>query len=57
MKFLINFLFGKSPQVFFLKDGSVRHKHSKKKWNDWHNRFSQNPNYNWRIHTGKVGKK
>lgn len=54
---LISFLFGKKPKIIFNKDGSTRHEHPDKKWEDWNNRFKQNPDYNWRNHTGKVGKK
>jgi hypothetical protein len=50
---LIEFLFGKKPKINFEKDGSVRHDHTDKKWDDWKNRFSKNPDYNWRNHSGK----
>ncbi len=54
---IIDFLFGKKPKIIFDNKGSVRHEHTEKKWDDWKNRFRQNPDYNWRNHTGKVGKK
>lgn len=53
---IIEFLFGKKPKIVFDKTGSVRHIHEEKKWNDWKDRFSKNLNYNWKNHTGKVGK-
>ena len=39
---LIEFLFGKKPKINFEKDGSVRHDHTDKKWDDWKNRFAKN---------------
>ena len=48
---ILNFLFGKKPDIFDA-DGTVRHKHPAQKWNKWNNRFVNNPDYNWRNHTG-----
>ncbi len=46
-----NFLFGKSPDIFD-ENGRVLHKHPKKKWDAWQNKFKIDPQYNWRNHTG-----
>ena len=50
---VLNFLFGKEPDIFDDK-GHVVHKHPKKKWDDWNNRLKTNPEYNWRNHTGTL---
>lgn len=46
-----NFLFGKNPDIFD-ENGEVRHVHPKKKWDLWQNRFKNNPDLNWRQHSG-----
>jgi hypothetical protein len=51
MSKILDFLFGKSPQIFD-KDGSVRHDLPKSKWEAWNNRYHQGSEYNWRNHTG-----
>lgn len=48
---LLDFLFGKSPDIFD-EQGNVLHRHPKKKWDNWANKFKTDPNYNWRNHTG-----
>lgn len=50
-KKVLNFLFGKDPDIFD-DNGNVVHKHPKKKWDDWQNRTKTDPQYNWRNHTG-----
>ncbi len=52
---LLSLIFGKKPKVIFTDDGRVVHKHPEKKWEDWKNRFRQNPDYNWRSHSGTKG--
>lgn len=52
---ILSFLFGKKPKVNFSENGRVYHDHPEKKWEDWKNRFRQNPDYNWRDHTGTKG--
>ena len=54
---LVSFLFGKNPKIIFTKEGSVRHELPENKWKAWKERFSENPDYNWRNHAGKTGKK
>lgn len=54
---IIEFLFGKKPKIIFDKGGTVKHDHPEKKWDEWKDRFGKNPDYNWKNHTGKVGKK
>lgn len=51
MKALLDFLFGKDPDIF---DGSGRvlHNFPKKKWDDWKNRYIKSNDYNWRTHAG-----
>lgn len=48
---ILNFLFGKDPDIFD-ESGKVMHKLPKKKWEAWYNRTKQDPQYNWRNHTG-----
>ena len=48
-----NFLFGKEPDIFD-ENGNVVHKHPKKKWDAWQNRFKTDQRYNWRNHTGTL---
>ncbi len=50
MRFILNFLFGKSPDIFD-ENGQVRHDLGKDRWNAWKQRYSTNE-YNWRNHTG-----
>lgn len=51
LKALGNVLFGKAPDIFD-EGGQVLHKHSKKKWDAWQNKFKTDQRYNWRNHTG-----
>ena len=55
MKRVMEFLFGKKPQIFD-KDGSVRHDLGQSKWEAWNARYSQGEEYNWRNHTGMRAK-
>jgi len=50
-KVIGDILFGKNPDIFDDK-GNVVHKHPKKKWDAWQNKFKTDPQYNWRNHTG-----
>lgn len=54
MKAVLDFLFGKDPDIFDEK-GQVRHKFADKKWQDWQNRFKDS-DYNWRNHAAKTVK-
>ncbi len=49
---VVGFLIGKPPKIFD-KDGTVRHQHPKKKWEEWQARYTQSSDYNWRNHSGK----
>lgn len=51
MSSVLNFLFGKDPDIFD-ENGNVMHKHPKKKWDAWQNRMKIDPEYSWRNHTG-----
>ncbi len=51
MKSLMNFLFGKDPDIFD-NEGRVNHNFPKKKWDDWKNRYIKSDDYNWRTHAG-----
>jgi hypothetical protein len=51
LKSIGEFLFGKDPDIFD-GNGNVLHKHPKKKWDAWQNKFKTDPSYNWRNHTG-----
>lgn len=48
---VMGFLFGKQPKIFDA-DGSVRHDLPKEKWDQWNRRYTDNPQYNWKNHTG-----
>lgn len=54
MQSVLGFLFGKEPDIFDEK-GNVQHKHPKKKWDAWQNRIKNDPQYNWRNHSGVTG--
>lgn len=51
VKAIGNFLFGKDPDIFDEK-GRVVHQHPKKKWDSWQNRMKNDPQMNWRQHSG-----
>jgi hypothetical protein len=53
LKAVGDFLFGKPADIFDEK-GNVIHKHPKKKWDAWQNKFKTDPSYNWRNHTGTL---
>jgi len=48
-KKLLHFIGGKPPKVIF-RDRQVYHDHPKKKWDDWKDRFSENPDLQWKNH-------
>lgn len=48
---VLEFLFGKSPDIFDAK-GNVVHKLPAEKWQSWKDRFEKNPEYDWRAHQG-----
>jgi hypothetical protein len=48
---VLDFLFGKDPDIFD-ENGKVLHRHPKKKWDAWQNRYRTEAQYNWRHHTG-----
>ncbi len=50
-KKVFDFIFGHDPDIFDER-GNVLHRHPKKKWDLWANKFKTDPNYNWRNHTG-----
>ncbi len=50
-KMVLDFLFGKDPDIFDEK-GNVLHRHPKKKWDLWIHRMKTDPSMNWRNHTG-----
>ena len=54
-KKILGFLFGKDAQIFN-KKGSVEHNLGSKKWNQWTDRFSKNPDYNYSQHKGRSQK-
>ena len=49
---ILEFLGGKQPQIFN-KKGEVQHDLPNKKWKDWDERNRNNPEYNWKQHTGR----
>ncbi|MCB0411546.1 MAG: hypothetical protein KDD22_03420 [Bdellovibrionales bacterium] len=48
---LMNFLFGKEPEIFD-ENGRVRHNLPKEKWDAWNQRYMGGEEFNWRNHTG-----
>lgn len=54
MKAILNFLFGKSPDIFD-ENGQVRHKFPEEKWKSWNDRF-KNSQYDWKKHQGTGSK-
>lgn len=51
-----DFLFGKDAKIFN-KKGSVQHDLGASKWTQWSDRFSTNPDYNWKKHKGREFKR
>lgn len=51
LKSIGDILFGKQSEIFD-EAGNVIHKHPKKKWDNWQNRYKNEPAYNWRQHQG-----
>lgn len=51
LKTIIDFLFGKNPDIFD-ENGRVSHKLPRRKWDAWQNRMKAGAEYNWRNHTG-----
>lgn len=51
LKSIAEFLIGKDPEIFDEK-GNVLHKHPKRKWDDWQNKYVKSDEHNWRKHTG-----
>jgi hypothetical protein len=48
---LLDFLFGKSPDIFDAQ-GNVVHKLPPEKWKAWRERFEKKTEYDWRHHRG-----
>ena len=55
IKAVMDFLFGKDPDIFD-RDGTVRHNLPQQKWDAWKSRYTSQPEYNWRNHTGMKAK-
>ena len=48
---LLNFLFGKKPDIFN-KKGLVEQELKKKAWSEWKNRYIEESEYDWQNHSG-----
>lgn len=48
---ILNFLFGAKAKIFN-SQGKVQHALGTKRWQDWGNRYKNNPDYNWKNHSG-----
>jgi hypothetical protein len=48
-KTVLNFLFGKDPNIFD-KDGRVVHPFSEEKWKNWDDRIKASPDFDWKNH-------
>jgi hypothetical protein len=53
-KKILQFLFGKEPDIF-TERLEVQHRHPRKKWDDWMNRYKMDPSFDWRNHVGQMG--
>jgi len=51
MSKLLDFIFGKAPDIFDSK-GGVLHKLPQERWQQWNDRFQKSNDYNWRDHKG-----
>lgn len=51
LKSLLAIIGGKQTDIFN-KKGRVQHDLGSKKWEAWNNRLKENPNYNFKNHTG-----
>ena len=51
MKSIMNFLFGKMPNIFSQK-GEVGHTRRSSAWTDWKKRYAEGFEYNWKRHSG-----
>lgn len=51
VKLFFSFLFGRHPRIFD-KNGQICHKLPSKKWQKWQSRYKNDPECNWRNHTG-----
>ena len=47
LKKVAEFLVGKMPDIFD-SQGNVLHKHPKRKWDDWQNKYVKSEEHNWR---------
>lgn len=48
---LLSFLFGKGPQIFD-RNGQISHNLPQQKWDNWHKRYQNGQEFNWKNHTG-----
>lgn len=51
VKAVTSFLFGRKPKIFDA-EGNVVHQFPAEKWKAWSEKNADDPNYNWRNHTG-----
>ena len=49
LKSIAQFLIGKDPDIFDDK-GNVLHKHPKRLWDNWQNKYVKSDEHNWRKH-------
>ena len=54
-KIVLDFLFGKDPEIFNDK-GQVQHNLPEMKWKNWHARYADSPEHNWRQHRGRANR-
>lgn len=53
LKTILGIIGGKQANIFN-KKGKVEHNLGDKKWDAWKKRLAENPNYNWKKHSGKT---
>lgn len=56
MKSILNFLFGKMPDIFSEK-GEVDQTRTHQSWSKWKRRYKESFEYNWKKHTGMRNQK
>jgi hypothetical protein len=50
---ILQFFFGKEPDIF-TERLEIQHRHPRKKWEEWMNRYKMDPSLDWRNHTGQI---
>ncbi len=54
-RLLLDFFFGRDNLIFDIKGQAIHHL-PKERWDAWQQRYSSNPEYNWKNHSGMKAK-